>query len=53
MDSTSGLHHADWGIRQWVPFLVDLLLDGDSITTEMVMSYLLGEVPILPAMVLS
>lgn len=32
----------DWGIKQWVPFLLDLLLDGDTITTEMVMQYLLG-----------
>eukprot|EP01038_Epipyxis_sp_PR26KG_P014408 gene14408-19339_t len=34
--------HADWGIKQWIPFLLDLLLDGDSVTTEMVMHYLLG-----------
>lgn len=33
---------ADWGIKQWIPFLLDLLLDGDSITSEMVMQYLLG-----------
>jgi predicted acylesterase/phospholipase RssA len=32
---------ADWGIKQWVPFLLDILLDGDSITTEMVVHYLL------------
>lgn len=32
----------DWGIKQWVPFMLDLLLDGDTITTEMVMHYLLG-----------
>jgi hypothetical protein len=55
------LWRADWGIKQWIPFLLgnrikkfiylifsvqsfmkDLLLDGDSITTEMVMHYLLG-----------
>lgn len=36
------LGRADWGIKQWIPFLLDLLLDGDSITTEMVMHYLLG-----------
>jgi len=35
------LTRADWGIKQWIPFLLDLLLDGDSITTEMVMHYLL------------
>ena len=32
----------DWGIKQWVPFLLDIILDGDSITTEMVMHYLLS-----------
>jgi len=37
------LDHADWGIKQWIPFLLDLLLDGDSVTTEMVMGYLLGK----------
>ena len=31
------LIRADWGIKQWIPFLLDLLLDGDSITSEMVM----------------
>eukprot|EP00349_Pseudokeronopsis_sp_Brazil_P011788 CAMPEP_0202976948 /NCGR_PEP_ID=MMETSP1396-20130829/81970_1 /ASSEMBLY_ACC=CAM_ASM_000872 /TAXON_ID= /ORGANISM="Pseudokeronopsis sp., Strain Brazil" /LENGTH=195 /DNA_ID=CAMNT_0049715181 /DNA_START=64 /DNA_END=648 /DNA_ORIENTATION=+ len=36
------LAHADWGIRQWLPFLLDLLLDGESVTTEMVMHYLLA-----------
>eukprot|EP01031_Cornospumella_fuschlensis_P026826 gene26826-32413_t len=41
-DDAGPLKHADWGIRQWVPFLLDLLLDGDSITTEMVMHYLLA-----------
>ena len=30
------LGRADWGIKQWIPFLLDLLLDGDSVTTEMV-----------------
>jgi len=29
--------------QQWIPFLLDLLLDGDSVTTEMVMGYLLGK----------
>ena len=32
----------DWGIKQWVPFLLDILLDGDSVTNEMVMHYLLS-----------
>lgn len=36
------LNHADWGIRQWLPFLLDLLIDGDNVTTEMVMQYLLA-----------
>lgn len=36
------LSHADWGIRQWIPFLLDLLLDGESVTTELVMHYLLA-----------
>lgn len=40
----SPLAHADWGVRQWLPFLLDLLLDGESVTTEMVMHYLLGNV---------
>lgn len=31
---------ADWGIKQWVPFLLDITLDGDSLTAEMVMHYL-------------
>jgi hypothetical protein len=33
---------ADWGIRQWAPYLVDLLLSGDSVTAEMVMHYLMS-----------
>jgi predicted acylesterase/phospholipase RssA len=41
------LAHADWGIRQWVPFLLDILLDGESVTTELVMHYLLGKYIIL------
>eukprot|EP01041_Mallomonas_annulata_P001455 gene1455-2799_t len=36
------LWRADWGVSQWMPFLLDILLDGDSITIEMVMHYLLG-----------
>ena len=53
------LYRADWGIKQWIPFLLDLLLDGDTVTTEMVMHYLLGSTglyhrcdPLLPRMVL-
>lgn len=33
---------ADWGIKQWYPFLLDIILDGDQVTTEMAMHYLLG-----------
>ncbi len=33
---------ADWGFRQWANYLLDILLEGDSVTTEMVMQYLLG-----------
>ena len=32
----------DWGLRQWVPHLLDLLLEGDSVTIDMLMNYLLG-----------
>ena len=41
-DAEMELARADWGIKQWIPFLLDLLLDGDTVTTEMVMHYLLG-----------
>jgi uncharacterized protein len=33
--------NSDWGLRQWIPVLLDLLLDGDSVTIDMVMHYLL------------
>eukprot|EP01042_Synura_sphagnicola_P000799 gene799-885_t len=36
------LWRADWGIKQWLPFMLDLLLEGDTVTIEMVMHYLLG-----------
>jgi len=42
LGQTKTIGRADWGIKQWIPFLLDLLLDGDSVTTEMVMYYLLG-----------
>lgn len=32
----------DWGYWQWAPLLVDVLLEGDSVTIDMVMHYLLG-----------
>ncbi len=38
------LDHADWGIRQWIPFLLDIILDGDTVMTDLVMHYQLGEV---------
>lgn len=37
------LGRADWGIKQWIPFLLDILIDGDSVTTELLMNYLLGQ----------
>ena len=36
------LWRGDWGFKQWAPFLVDLLLEGDSVTIDMMMHYLLG-----------
>lgn len=43
------LYHADWGIRQWVPFLLDIILDGDTIMTDLVMHYQLGKRIIFPS----
>jgi len=37
------LWRGDWGLKQWAPFLVDLLLEGDSVTIDMTMQYLLGK----------
>lgn len=39
----SALKYSDWGIRQWIPFMLDLLLDGDSITTELVLENILND----------
>ena len=33
---------ADWGIKQWIPSLLDLLLDGDTVTIDLVMNYLMS-----------
>ena len=33
----------DLGLRQWVPHLLDLLLEGDNVTIDMLMNYLLGQ----------
>lgn len=42
LDVNTVLDKADWGIKQWIPFLLDILMDGDSVTTEMVMHYMLS-----------
>jgi predicted acylesterase/phospholipase RssA len=34
---------ADWGIMQYSPHLLDLLLDGDTVTIDLVMHYLLDK----------
>eukprot|EP01032_Pedospumella_encystans_P018061 gene18061-20572_t len=41
-DKNNMLWRADWGLKQWIPYLLDILMDGDSVTTEMVMHYLLA-----------
>ncbi|KAJ1436480.1 acyl transferase/acyl hydrolase/lysophospholipase [Ochromonadaceae sp. CCMP2298] len=42
VEESSPLWRADWGIKQWIPYLLDIILDGDSVTTEMVVQYLLA-----------
>jgi hypothetical protein len=42
VEQSSPLWRADWGIKQWIPYLLDIILDGDSVTTEMVVHYLLA-----------
>jgi len=77
LDKNNMLWRADWGLKQWIPYLLgtkkcsdfyyiyfvfaslvlssidfdqisihclDILMDGDSVTTEMVMHYLLGKI---------
>lgn len=34
---------ADWGLAQWSKYLLDILLEGDSVLTEMVMHYMLSK----------
>jgi hypothetical protein len=34
---------ADWGLSQWSKYLLDILLEGDSVLTEMVMQYMLSK----------
>ena len=41
MADTVSIIRGDWGIKQWYPFLLDIILDGDAVTTEMAMHYLL------------
>ena len=31
----------DWGIKDWVPYIFDLLLDGDSLASELLLRYML------------
>ena len=33
----------DLGLSQWIPHLLDLLLEGDNVTIDMLMNYLLGQ----------
>jgi len=35
------LWRADWGYKQWIPYLLDILLEGGSVTNDMVLHYLL------------
>eukprot|EP00960_Hanusia_phi_P074798 768319-Hanusia_phi.AAC.1 len=32
----------DWGIKDWVPYIFDLMLDGDSISSELLLRYMLN-----------
>lgn len=33
----------DWGLKHWGPVLINLLLEGDTVTVEMMMQYMLGQ----------
>jgi len=35
----------DWGIKDWVPYIFDLMMDGDSLSSEVLMRYMLGDRP--------
>ena len=41
--NTKSSNRTDWGIGQYSPVLLDLLLDGDSVTIDLVMHYLLDK----------
>ena len=32
----------DWGVKDWVPYIFDLLLDGDSLSSELLLRYMLN-----------
>jgi hypothetical protein len=32
----------DWGIKDWVPYIFDLLMDGDSLMSELLLRYMLN-----------
>jgi len=32
----------DWGIKDWVPFIFDLMMDGDSLSGELLLRYMLN-----------
>jgi len=32
----------DWGIKDWVPYILDLMMDGDSLSSELLLRYMLG-----------
>lgn len=32
----------DWGIKDWVPYIFDLLMDGDSLSSELLLRYMLN-----------
>mmetsp|Transcript_19320 Transcript_19320/g.30195 ORF Transcript_19320/g.30195 Transcript_19320/m.30195 type:complete len:545 (-) Transcript_19320:1639-3273(-) len=32
----------DWGIKDWVPYIFDLMMDGDSLSSELLLRYMLA-----------
>jgi len=38
----AGLEDLDWGVKDWLPYIFDLMLDGDSLSSEVLMRYMLG-----------
>lgn len=43
MEGSIASGSTDWGLRHWTPVLVNLLLEGDTVTVEMMMQYMLGQ----------